>query len=72
MATSYELNSSGSIPSSVKFFSSLEPIHPPIQRVPGALYLGVKRPDCEAGHLPLPSVEVNKGGAIPPIPRARN
>jgi hypothetical protein len=40
----------------------------PIQRVLGALSLGVKQQGHDAGHSPPSSVEVKKGGAIPPLP----
>jgi hypothetical protein len=33
---------------------------PPIQWVPGALYLEVKRPGCEADHTPSSSAEVKE------------
>jgi hypothetical protein len=36
----------------------LGPTQPPIQWVPGALSLGVKRPGREAGHIPPSSAEV--------------
>jgi hypothetical protein len=36
----------------------LGPTQPPIQRVPVALSLGVKRPVCEADHLPPSSAEI--------------
>jgi hypothetical protein len=39
--------------------TALEPTQPPIQWVPGALSLGVKRPGCEAEHSPPSSAEVN-------------
>jgi hypothetical protein len=38
--------------------TALGPTQPPIQRVPGALSLGVKRPGCEADHSPPSSAEV--------------
>jgi hypothetical protein len=38
----------------------LRPTQPPIQWVLGALSLGLKRPDREADHTPLPSVEVKE------------
>jgi hypothetical protein len=41
---------------------------PPIQWVPGALLLRVKRQVREADHSPPSSVEVKKGGAISPLP----
>jgi hypothetical protein len=34
------------------------PTQPPLQWVPGALSLGVKRPECEADHSPPSSAEV--------------
>jgi hypothetical protein len=37
---------------------ALGPTQPPIQWVPGALSLGVKRPGHEADHSPLSSAEV--------------
>jgi hypothetical protein len=37
---------------------ALGPTQPPIQRVPGALSLGVKWPGLEADHSPPSSVEV--------------
>jgi hypothetical protein len=37
---------------------ALGPTQPPIQLVPGALSLGVKRPGCEADHSPPSSAEV--------------
>jgi hypothetical protein len=48
---------------------ALRPTQPPIQWVPGALSLGVKRPRREANHSPLSSTEVKNGGAIPPPQR---
>jgi hypothetical protein len=41
---------------------------PPIQWVPGALSLGVKRPGSEADHSLPSSAEVKVSGAIPPFP----
>jgi hypothetical protein len=38
--------------------TALGPIQPPIQRVLGALFLGVKRPEREADHSPPSSAEV--------------
>jgi hypothetical protein len=38
--------------------TALETTQPPIQRVPGALSVGVKRPGREGYHLPLSSAEV--------------
>jgi hypothetical protein len=41
----------------------------PIQLVPGALSLGVKRPEPEADHSPPSSAEVKRmSGAITPLP----
>jgi hypothetical protein len=39
---------------------ALGPTQPPIQWVPGALSPGVKRPECEADHLPSTSADVKK------------
>jgi hypothetical protein len=36
---------------------NMEPTQPPIQRVPGALSLGVKRPGREADHSPPSTAE---------------
>jgi hypothetical protein len=38
----------------------LGPTQPPIQWVPGALSLGVKRPGCQADHSPPSSAEVEE------------
>jgi hypothetical protein len=40
--------------------TALGPTQPPIQWVPGALSLGVKRPVCEADHSPPSSAEVKE------------
>jgi hypothetical protein len=40
--------------------TALGPTQPPIQLVPGALSLGVKRPRREADHLPPSSAEVKE------------
>jgi hypothetical protein len=40
--------------------TALGPTQPPIQRVPGALSLGVKRPGREAGHSPPSCAEVKE------------
>jgi hypothetical protein len=53
----------GSIPDGCwEFFSktALGPTQPPIQWVPGALSLGVKRPGREADHSPPSSAEVKE------------
>jgi len=36
---------------------ALEPTHPPIQWIPGAISLGIKRPGREADHSPTSSAE---------------
>jgi hypothetical protein len=41
---------------------------PPIQWVPGALSLGVKRPGREANQSPPSSAEVKYEWALPPLP----
>jgi hypothetical protein len=41
---------------------------PPIQLVPGALSLEVKRPGHEADHSTVSSIEVMDGGAVPRLP----
>jgi hypothetical protein len=38
----------------------LGPTQPPIQWLPGALFLGVKWPEFETDHLPPPSAEVKE------------
>jgi hypothetical protein len=48
---------------------ALGPTQPPIQWVPGALSLGVKRQGREADHSPPSNVEVNMRGAILPLPQ---
>jgi hypothetical protein len=40
--------------------TALKPTQPPIQWVPAALSLGVKRPGCEADHLPPSSAEAKE------------
>jgi hypothetical protein len=50
--------------------TALGPTQPPIQWVPRALSLGVKRPGREADHLPPSSVEVKNAwrySSTPPI-----
>jgi hypothetical protein len=37
------------------------------QWIPGAVSLGVNRPEREADHLPASSAEVKNGGSIPPL-----
>jgi hypothetical protein len=57
----------GSIPSGARDFSlsyhvrsALGPTQPPIQWIPGALFLGVKWLGHEADHSPLSSAKVTK------------
>jgi len=40
--------------------TALEPTQPPTQWVPGALFLGVKRPGREADHSPPSSAEIKE------------
>jgi hypothetical protein len=47
---------------------ALGPTEPPIQGVPWALSLGVKRPRREAGHSPPPSAEVKNVWSYASIP----
>jgi hypothetical protein len=47
---------------------ALGPTQPPIQWVPGALSLGVKRPGREADHLPPSSAEVKNAWSYTSIP----
>jgi hypothetical protein len=42
------------------FSDLVGPTQPPIQWVPGALSLGVKRPEREADHTPPSSAEVKE------------
>jgi hypothetical protein len=44
------------------------PTQPPVQRVPAALFLGIKRQGHEADHSPPFSAEVKNGGAVLPLP----
>jgi hypothetical protein len=67
MALGYGLDDRGSIPaglgillSTTAFKPALGPTQPPIQLVPGALSLEVKRPGCEADHSPPSSAEVKE------------
>jgi hypothetical protein len=48
--------------------SVLGPTQPPIQWVPVALSLGLKRQGREADHTRVSSAEVKNGGAIHPLP----
>jgi hypothetical protein len=47
----------------------LRPAQPPIQRVPGALSLVVKRPEIEANHSPPSSAEVNNAWSCTSTPQ---
>jgi hypothetical protein len=48
--------------------TALGPTQPPIQRVPGVLSLGVKRPGREADHSPQYSAEVKNAWSYTSIP----
>jgi hypothetical protein len=48
---------------------SLGPTHPPIQWVPGALSMGVKRPGREADHSSPSSAEVKNAWSYTSTPR---
>jgi hypothetical protein len=63
--TGLGLDGLGSIPGSVQTGSGCT--QPPVQRVSGALCLGVKRPRSEIAHSSPFSAEVKNGGAIPPL-----
>jgi hypothetical protein len=74
IATAYGVDGRSSIPGYGKRVSlstasrpTVELAQPPVQRVPGALSLRVKRPGREADCSPPPSVEVKNSGAIPQI-----
>jgi hypothetical protein len=51
--------------------TALRPTQPPIQWVPGALSLRVKRPGCEAEHSPPSSAEVKNAWSYTSIPPIR-
>jgi hypothetical protein len=53
---------------SAAFRPALGPTQPPIQWVPEALSLEVKRLKREADHSPTSSADVKNDGAIPPLP----
>jgi hypothetical protein len=75
IAVGYGLDGQGSIPGRGKILLlsitsrlGLGSTQSPIQWVPGAVTLGVKRQEREVDHS-LPScVQVKNGGAIPPLP----
>jgi hypothetical protein len=49
---------------------TLGPIQPPILWIQGALFLGIKRPGCEADHSPPSSAQVENAwsyNSTPPI-----
>jgi hypothetical protein len=80
IATGYGLDGPGSIPSggqeiflfTVVSVPSLGPTQPPIQWVPGALTLGVKRHGLETDHSPSSSVDVKNGEAMPSLYAVRS
>jgi hypothetical protein len=49
--------------------TALGPIQPPVQWIPGALSLGVKRPGREADHSPPYSSDVKNAWSIHPLPQ---
>jgi hypothetical protein len=49
--------------------TALGPTQPPIQWVPAALSLGLKRPGREADHSPPSSSEVKNTGSYTPLPQ---
>jgi hypothetical protein len=48
---------------------AMEPTQPPIQRVPGVLSLGVKRPGRETDHSPTSSAEVKNAWSYTSTPQ---
>jgi hypothetical protein len=75
IATGYEVDDPGWIPDRDKVFlhstesrPALSPHKSPIQWVPGVLSTGVQWPVHVADHSLPSSTEVEKGGAIPPLP----
>jgi hypothetical protein len=40
----------------------------PHKSVPGAIFLGIKRPGIEADHTPSSSAKIKSDGVIPPLP----
>jgi hypothetical protein len=62
IAAGYVLDGRGvgvRVPVGSRFFSSRRPTQLPIQLVPGALSLGVKRPGRDADHSPPTSAEMD-------------
>jgi hypothetical protein len=51
------------------FRTALGPTQPPIQWVPGALSLGIRRPGCEAEHSPPSSAEVKNACSYTSTPQ---
>jgi hypothetical protein len=51
--------------------SALGPTQPPIQWVPGAISLGVKRPGCKTNHSPKSNAEVTNVWSYTSIPHIR-
>jgi hypothetical protein len=47
--------------------TSSGPTQPPVQWVPGAVFLGIKQQGYEADHSPPSSAEGNDAGAIPTL-----
>jgi hypothetical protein len=75
VAEGYRLDCQGYISSrgGIFLFSTvsippLGPTQPPIQWVPGTVFLGIKRLGREANHLPPSNAEVKIGGPIPLLP----
>jgi hypothetical protein len=65
----------GSTPGRVRIFlfsvlprPALRSTQPPIQWVPGTIFLGVKRPGREVDHSPPSSADVRNDGVILPLP----
>jgi hypothetical protein len=71
IALGYRMDDRGSrvrFPAGAGNFFLHHRVQPPIQGVPEALSLGVKRPGREADHSPPSSAEVKVSGDIPPLP----
>jgi len=56
----FGINGEESSSSATRILISLGPTQPPVQWVPEALSLGVKRPDRKSDHSPPSSAEVKK------------
>jgi hypothetical protein len=48
---------------------ALRPVQPPVQRVPGAFTMGIKRPGRKAGHLSPCSAEVKNAWSYTSTPQ---